>query len=465
MSFDPRQDYQITQDIVQLRDFHDYREAYITRPPYQRKNVWSEKKKQALLDSLVRRYYVPKLVFRLVRLSDDRAVNEVIDGQQRITAVQEFFQDELRLPTSLRDLSSDLAGKTYEQLPVEMKQFVARLSFSVDRITNIENPRDPSHQRVATEIFWRLQQGESLNEMEKAHARLSSLVRNFLVKYADDITFDYGRYVPVDENPDKHPFFKIIERKNERMQHLGLLARMLLVEKSGGPTDVRDEAIIDLIDETQISDGIGNNSYENEQVSKSVIGTISLFHGLFKDDPMLKKGGTIKELNREYFILSFFMLLRHLRKYYAIDEKVKMHLREFFDAFYARWSANTREEDRDIVHFSENRQQSANDLRERDLIVRQLFFDFLREKKMDLFPKDSKRAFNEAERIAIYRRGKGICLVCNTDRKSDEDSTIPWAEYEADHVLPHAHGGQTVISNAQLLCRYHNRSKGADRDS
>jgi hypothetical protein len=42
MSFSPRQDYQITQDIVRLKDFDDFADAFITRPPYQRKTVWSE---------------------------------------------------------------------------------------------------------------------------------------------------------------------------------------------------------------------------------------------------------------------------------------------------------------------------------------------------------------------------------------------------------------------------------------
>ena len=114
---------------------------------------------------------MPRLVFRVVRLSKDNAVNEVIDGQQRISTVQDFFANDLRLPETLRDISPALAGKTYDELRVEVKQYVARLEFSIDRITNIEDPKDPAHQQVATEIFWRLQQGESLNQMEISHAR------------------------------------------------------------------------------------------------------------------------------------------------------------------------------------------------------------------------------------------------------------------------------------------------------
>jgi hypothetical protein len=64
MAFEPKTDYQISPGTTYLRDFAQYPEEYVTRPPYQRKTVWSNKKKQSLLDSLVRGYYVPKVVLR-----------------------------------------------------------------------------------------------------------------------------------------------------------------------------------------------------------------------------------------------------------------------------------------------------------------------------------------------------------------------------------------------------------------
>lgn len=83
-----------------------------------------------------------------------------------------------------------MGGAKYSELPPEICKFVDKsLKLDVDIIKNIDDPRNSEHQRIATEIFWRLQQGESLNFMEVAHARLSSPVRNFLVKYADDTTF------------------------------------------------------------------------------------------------------------------------------------------------------------------------------------------------------------------------------------------------------------------------------------
>ena len=43
----------------------------------------------------------------------------------------------------------------------------------------------------------------------------------------------------------------------------------------------------------------------------------------------------------------------------------------------------------------------------------------------------------------------------------EKEAYVAWADYEADHVLPHAHGGSTVVENGQVLCTKHNKAKGA----
>ena len=219
--FDPPTTYKVIPGYLNLEDFHKYPEEYVVRPPYQRKNVWTHKKKQALLDSLFRRYYVPKIVLREIKLAEKETKIEVIDGQQRIRVAQAFYENELALPQSLADLDSSLPGKKYSQLSAQVRKFVDKtLRYDVDKVIGIDDPQNPEHQQTAAEIFWRLQQGETLNYMEIAHARLSSLPRNFVVKYADDSSFDYEGYEPIEDNPDKHAFFRTITRSNDRMQHL-----------------------------------------------------------------------------------------------------------------------------------------------------------------------------------------------------------------------------------------------------
>lgn len=460
--FKPKTLYGIDADKIQVKDFFDYKTMYVTRPPYQRKSVWSEKKQQSLLDSLFRNYYIPKLVLREIRKSDSDTVHEVVDGQQRITTVQNFFANKIKLPESLKNINPNIHGKLYSQLPDEIKLFAdKKLKFDVDVIKNIDDPKSPEHQKIATDIFWRLQQGEALNFMEIAHARLSSLTRNFIVKYSDDISFDYSEYLPIDENKNKHAFFKMLDRKNDRMQNLSLFGRMLLLEIADGPADIRDANLGTLIESTKEDDGVGNESYEETPAAKSLLSALSLFVDIFKDDTMIDDQNGIKELKVEYFILSLFLLLRYVRIHYVIDDIQKTAFRDFTLSFHERWKGH-REDDPAIQYFQNNRQQSSQDLEARDHVIRQLYFEFLAEKKIEIKSRDSQRSFNEAQRIQIYRRDRGLCQLCLADNKPEKEAIVSWKQYQADHIIPWIKGGTTDVGNAQVLCVTHNAQKGGN---
>ncbi len=462
MPFNPKPEYITVPSERNIKDFFEYKELYVTRPPYQRKSVWSKKKKQALMDSLFRRYYIPKLVIREVRLSDTHTINEIIDGQQRITTVQEFFDNKYPLPKSLSDLDKNLTGLYYKDLSVDIRMFIDRsLKYQADIIKNIDKPNDVNHQIIATEIFWRLQQGESLNYMEVAHAQLSSLTRNFIVKYSDDQTFNYEDYKPIDNNPDKKPFFSLLNVDNVRMKHLQFMARFILIERGNGYADLSDRKIEEFINNFKQNDGIGNYKFENEQEAVETLKTLKIFYEIFKDDPMLDAKSGIKELSVEYFIISVYLLIRHLRKYYVIDDISRLNIREFIYHFHTRWKTYDEATDTDLLTFSNRRQQGEKDLETRDIIFRQVFFQFLQDNNKELIEKDEKRAFTELERIIIYRKGKGYCQQCLRDGKPENEAKISWSNYQADHIIPHAKGGKTILENAELLCSYHNQSKGA----
>ena len=462
MSFNPKPEYITVSSDINIKDFFEYKEMYVTRPPYQRKSVWSKKKKQSLMDSLFRRYYIPKLVIREVRLSDADTVNEIIDGQQRITTVQEFFDNKYSLPKTLADLDKNLPGQYYKDLSVNIRMFIDRsLKYQADIIKDIDKPNDVNHQIIATEIFWRLQQGESLNYMEVAHAQLSSLTRNFIVKYADDQTFNYQDYKPIDSNPDKKPFFSLLSVDNIRMKHLQFMARFIMIERGDGYADLSDRKIEEFINNSKQDDGIGNLDFEKEPEAISTLKTLKVFYEIFKEDPMLDSTSGIKELSVEYFIISVYLLVRHLHKYYVIDDKTKTIIREFIYTFHTRWKTYDDTIDTDLLTFSNRRQQGEKDLETRDIILRQIFFEYLQENNKELIEKDKKRAFSELERIIIYRKGKGFCQQCLREEKSDNEAKVSWSNYQADHVIPHAKGGKTILENAELLCSYHNQSKGA----
>ena len=457
--FDPPTRYDVIPGYIKLEDFHKYPEDYVVRPPYQRKNVWTKRKKQALLDSLFRRYYVPKIVLRKIKLAEKDKKNEVIDGQQRIRVAQAFYEDELPLPQSLTDLDPCLPGRKYTDLPVKVRQFVDKtLRYDVDTIKGIDDPRNPEHQQTAAEIFWRLQQGETLNYMEVAHARLSSLPRNFVVKYADDLSFDYDSYEPIENNPHTHAFFGTITRPNTRMQHLALLTRLLILEEQGGPADISDTNVSQFIENGQDPDGIGDYSYEATPQARATLANMRAFHQMFRND--VADGHGMKELQAEYVIISLYLLLRHLRKHYVFGGK-EQELFRGFTIWFDQRRRERREDDSEIQVFTSLRQQSGREIKIRDRVIRQLFFEYARMKEFDVLTKHERRRFSESERIAIYRAVEGVCQECSRQGLSDEEARVPWSEYEADHVIPHSLGGATDVENAQVLCRVHNREKGA----
>ena len=457
--FDPPTSYDVIPDYIKLEDFHRYPEDYVVRPPYQRKSVWTQKKQQALLDSLFRRYYVPKIVLREIKLAERDTKKEVIDGQQRIRVAQAFYEGDLTLPRSLEDLDSSLPGKRYRELPVKVRQFVDKtLRYDVDTVKGIDDPWNSAHQHAASEIFWRLQQGETLNYMEVAHARLSSLPRNFVVKYADDISFDYDSYKPIENNPHTHAFFRTITRPNNRMQHLAILTRLLIVEEKDGPVDIGDKNVSEFIDKGHNPDGIGNYSYENTAAARSVLSNMQAFYRVFRND--VTDGDGLRELQAEYVIISLYLLLRHIRKHYVFAEQEERLFREFTIWFDKRRRAR-REDDPDMQVFTSHRQQSGREIKIRDRVIRQLFFEYADAESTAIRRKDNKRIFSESERIAIYRDQNEMCQECLRLGLPEDEARVPWSEYEADHVVPHSRGGPTVIDNAQVLCRHHNRAKGA----
>ncbi|KAG8896410.1 hypothetical protein FRB99_008901 [Tulasnella sp. 403] len=60
-------------------------------PEYQRAVVWPETKQIKLIDSLLRNFYVPPIIFRRIGMPDGGEKRICIDGKQRLTSIQRFM--------------------------------------------------------------------------------------------------------------------------------------------------------------------------------------------------------------------------------------------------------------------------------------------------------------------------------------------------------------------------------------
>jgi len=136
-------------------------------PEWQRGKVWNRAKKQKLIDTILRGWKLPKFYF--LKNSDNPEEFEVLDGQQRLTTIFEFFDDELPLsPSSAEEFGAEL----YTNLPSDVSDKFDDFEIEYDEIEDASE----DEQR---EFFQRLQEGLPLTSSEKlnsAHSNLNLLL-------------------------------------------------------------------------------------------------------------------------------------------------------------------------------------------------------------------------------------------------------------------------------------------------
>lgn len=110
-----------------LQNFYDSlkRPGYMNpRPFYQRRQRWDSAKQSQLIESFLINIPIPPLFVYEVAAN----TYEVMDGQQRITAINAFYSNELILEGLER--WPELNGKTYNKLPPKIRAGIDRRSIS-----------------------------------------------------------------------------------------------------------------------------------------------------------------------------------------------------------------------------------------------------------------------------------------------------------------------------------------------
>jgi hypothetical protein len=132
------------------------------QPDFQRQEVWSPSKKKRLVDTVLRGWSIPPI--HLVVTADSRL--EVLDGQQRLAAIRDFFSDRFAVDGGITPRDGHLVGlhgKFYSGLDTATKRQVNQYSLRCFRITEYE-PDEPS------ELFYRLNQPTVLTAGEQRNA-------------------------------------------------------------------------------------------------------------------------------------------------------------------------------------------------------------------------------------------------------------------------------------------------------
>ncbi len=178
-------------------------------PEWQRGEVWDEVRKKALVDSVLRGWKLPKFYF--VRLNDEDY--EVVDGQQRLTAIYEFFANTLPLA---EESAQEFGGPFYKDLKSKVSDTFDDFEIEYDEI-------EDATEEELKEFFQRLQQGLPLTSSEKLNS-VHSKLRDFCQKLA------------------KHAFFTVsVSVPDTRLAHFDISAKAAAIEVEGIDTGLRFE--------------------------------------------------------------------------------------------------------------------------------------------------------------------------------------------------------------------------------
>lgn len=125
MRFEFDQNYKKVSEIIGMRD----RGELVIDYSYQRKAVWGEKDWIRLIETILLNLVVPSVYFWNSETDPEtgKAILHIVDGQQRITAIQKFIKGDFKLKKSylLEDESKERFGNKYfkDLLPNEKKDF------------------------------------------------------------------------------------------------------------------------------------------------------------------------------------------------------------------------------------------------------------------------------------------------------------------------------------------------------
>lgn len=220
-------------------------------PEYQRRHRWTDEVSSGLIESLILNIPIPLIYISQDVDVDDEVSSEaarysVIDGQQRLTAVKNFLQNEFAL-TGLNVLD-DLNGSFYRDLPPFL---IRRLEERTIRCLRIDSTLD---RQVKYDIFERLNSGSIKLEAQELRNAVSRGDFNRLIKeLAKDENF--RMLLQIDpKNPDE-------SSKVQKMLDVELVLRFFALS-DGGYESIKKGFKQFLSDEMDRMNSLDDNTFE-----------------------------------------------------------------------------------------------------------------------------------------------------------------------------------------------------------
>lgn len=396
------------------------RERIDTNPDYQRPPVWSIGQKRLLIDTILRGYDIPKMYWRKIGKNPDKY--EVVDGQQRLRAIWEFMSGEFDLGKSADPLDGvELKNLKYHDadpkrtIPDEMR--LSLDTYTLDVIVLTDTDEDE-----VREMFLRLQNGTTLKAQEKRNA-MSGKMRDFIKTLA------------------KHKFFDSCNFDNSRFTYDLIASQMIRLEIEGGFCNIKNADLNKMYSDNEDFDIA---SAKAKKVNRVLDFLLTCFPT------------KTPELER-YSSVSLYLIASNLMERYAYKGyESKFHNWFINFEIYRREQRKLDIEicDPEVLSYHEKTNHSTDSSDSIQLRHEYLMRKFLEVNSL-IELKDNNRSFTHEQRLAIFRRDKGVCQVkikCTGDK-------CDWDNWEADHKKAWDSAGKTTVENGQVACIPCNKAK------
>jgi hypothetical protein len=421
-------------DILELR----YNNMLTVNPEYQRGEVWTDNQRKKLIDSVLRNYRLP-LIYLHHRKKEiagyKRDDFEIIDGQQRISALSKFHKGGLKLfdpikddkvarfPNFIKQFSCTWAHCTFDGLSDELKKNFLETKLFVIKL-------ETENEDEARDLFIRLQSGLALNAQEKRDAWAGGYT---------EFVLRFGGKKNLEGYPGHEFFQKLVEPKGvDRGETRKLCAQigMLFLKSAvnGNWTNIGTQALDDYY-------------YENLGFSMASP-TVKRFNDVLDKLVFLIGDGKRKRL-KGHEAIHLVLLIDSLFDDYTKTWEAKFSIA--FDKFREYTAIEKKKKTEEGVkgeYWNEYGQwtQTSSDTGE----IIKLRHNFFTRKMFEIIQpklKDPTRGYGQLEREIIYYRDKKKCVVCTED--------VKWEDLEIHHVDEHQNGGPTTIENGVTVHKQH----------
>ncbi|ROS46185.1 DUF262 domain-containing protein [Curtobacterium sp. PhB78] len=203
------------------------------RPDFQRRSRWSAPKQSRLIESFLMNVPVPPIFLYEYEYSKF----QVMDGLQRLTALSAFYKNELVL-TGL-EYWQVLEGRTYEQLPLQLRQGIDRryLSSIVLLYETAQNAEQADQLKEL--VFERINSGgEPLMPQESRNALSKGSLNSVLPRLARTPSFcrEWGIPEPDDRELESGEVAEevLANEKYRQMEDVEMVLRFFAHRQRGG---------------------------------------------------------------------------------------------------------------------------------------------------------------------------------------------------------------------------------------